>query len=156
MPTGPLQFDMQVFDTYQTNDPAAPIDGAHIVATISITINWNVAGTELTNAGVVFSAPVWIGPGGGPLNVYDNTMGGGLKLIGTVTWSVNADTLKRIDTDTANQRLRWMITPVLQLIRTFKPNDGSPPDIEVAYTNSDTSYGNWTPMPQPTTAAPSP
>lgn len=144
--TGPQEFDLEVFDTFQTNDPAAPIIGTDIAGTVGVTINWNLKGTELTAKGVEFADALWQSPGDGPLTVYDNALGGGLKPVGTVAWSVVTHALKKIEPDTPNQRQRWAITPVIQLIRNFVPNDGSPPDAEVAFTASETVRGNWMPM----------
>lgn len=144
--TGPQQFDLQVFDTFQTNDPAAPLAGTDIVGTVGVTLNWNPQGTDLTARGVEFAPAAWQSPGRGPLTVYDNVVGGGLQPVGTVAWAVATHTLKTIQTDTPNRRQRWAITPVIQLIRTFVPKDCSPPDPEVAYTASDTVRGNWMPM----------
>jgi hypothetical protein len=144
--TGPQEFDLEVFDTFQTNDPAAPITGTDIAGTVGVTINWNLKGTELTAKGVEFADALWQSPGHGPLTVYDNALGGGLKPVGTVAWSVVTHALKKIEPDTPNQRQRWAITPVIQLIRNFVPNDGRPPDAEVAFTASETVRGNWMPM----------
>jgi hypothetical protein len=145
-PTPAQQFDLEVFDTFQTNDPAAPIAGTDIVGAVGVTINWNPPGTALTAKGVEFADALWQSPGPGPLTVYDNAMGGGLQPVGTVAWSVVPHTLKRIESDTPNRRQRWAITPVIQLIRRFVPNAGSPPEAEVAYTASDTVRGNWMPL----------
>jgi hypothetical protein len=147
MPPIPFQqFDLEVFDTFQTNDPAAPIAGTDIVAAVEVTINWNSPGTALTAKGVEFADAAWQSPGHGPLTVYDNVMGGGLQTVGTVAWSVVTHTLKRIEPDAPNRRQRWAITPVIQLIRSFVPHSGSPPNTEVAYTASETVRGNWMPM----------
>jgi hypothetical protein len=145
-PPGPQQFDLEVFDTFQTNDPAAPIAGTDIVGTVGVTINWNPQGTDLTAKGVDFAPALWQSPGCGPLTVYDNALGGGLQPVGTVTWSIITHVLKKIESDTPNQRQRWAITPVIQLMRSFVPKDGSPPDAEVAFTASETVRGNWMPM----------
>jgi hypothetical protein len=144
---GPQQFDLSVFETYQTKDPAAPITGTEIEGAISVTINWNMNGTELTDKDVEYSDSLWIGAGNGPLTVYDEAIGGGLKPIGTVEWKTDTHTLKKVETDTPNKQVRWAITPVIQLIRTFKSTIGDPDDTEVAYTASDTVRGGW--MPQP-------
>lgn len=147
-PFGPQQFDLSVFETYQTKDPAAPIVGTDIEGTVGVTINWNLNRTELTKQGVVFSAPLWLGPGNGPLSVYGDVLGGGLCPTGTVAWSVMTHTLKVVELDTPNKQFRWAITPVIQLIRTFTSKTGGPPDTEVADTASDTVRGGWMPQPQ--------
>jgi hypothetical protein len=144
--TGPQQFDLQVFDTFQTNDPAAPIVGTDIVGTVGVTINWNPQGTDLTAKGVEFDDALWQSPGHGPLTVYDNALGGGLQEVGAVAWCVVTHTLKKIEPDTPNHRQRWAITPLVQLTRNFVPKDGSPPTATVAFTASDTVRGNWMPL----------
>jgi hypothetical protein len=145
---GPQQFDLSVFETYQTKDPAAPITGTEIEGTVSVTINWNLAGTELTDKDVQYSDASWSGAGNGPLTVYDDAMGGALVAIGTVAWTAQTHTLKKVETDTPNKQMRWAVTPVVQLIRNFKSKVGDPDDTEVTYTASDTVRGGW--MPQPT------
>ena len=71
---------------------------------------------------------------------------GGLKPVGTVAWSVVTHVAKKVETDTPNQRQRWAVTPIVQLMRLFVSKDGSPPDDEVVYTASDTVRGNWMPL----------
>jgi hypothetical protein len=146
---GPQQFDLSVFETYQTKDPAAPITGTEIEGTASVTINWNMAGTELTDKDVEYSDVLWTGPGNGPLTVYDAAIGGGMKAIGTVEWNAKTHTIKVVEADTPNRQIRWAITPVVQLIRTFKSATGDPDDTEVTYTASDTVRGGWMPQPAP-------
>jgi hypothetical protein len=145
---GPQQFDMTVYETYQTKDPAAPITGTEIQGTVSVTINWNLNRTELTDQGVVFSDPVWLGQGNGPLAVYDDAIGGGLQQVGTVAWTIKTQALKVVETDTPNKLYRWAITPEAQLIRTFTSKIGDPSDTQVTYTASDTVRGGWMPQPQ--------
>ena len=145
---GPQQFDMTVYETYQTKDPAAPITGTEIQGTVSVTINWNLNRTELTDQGIVFSDPVWLGAGNGPLAVYDDAIGGGLQQVGTVAWTVKTQAFKVVETDTPNNKYRWAITPEVQLVRTFTSKIGDPPDTQVTYTASDTVRGGWMQQPQ--------
>jgi hypothetical protein len=146
-PLGPQQFDLSVFETYQTKDPAAPLAGTDIQGTVGVTINWNLNRTELTAQGVEFSAPLWLGPGNGPLTVFDDALGGGLRPIGTVAWSVVTHALKVVDPDPSNKQYRWAITPVIQLIRKFTSSTGGLPDTRITYTASDTVRGGWIPQP---------
>jgi hypothetical protein len=146
---GPQQFDLSVYETYQTKDPAAPITGTEIEGTVTVTINWNLAGTELTDKDVQYSDILWTGAGNGPLTVYDDALGGGMKAIGTVEWHAKTHTIKVVETETPNKQVRWAITPVVELVRTFKSTVGDPDDTGVTYTASDTVRGAW--MPQPTT-----
>ena len=95
----------------------------------------------------MFSAPLWLGPGNGPLTVYDDALGGGPTPIGKVTWSILTHTLKVAELDKSNKQFRWAITPVVQLIRTFTSMTGGPANTQVVYTASDTAKGGW--MPQP-------
>ena len=147
MPTGPQQFDLPVYETYLTRDPAEPLVGTDIEGTITVTINWNPAGTDLAEQGVAFSSPVWSGAVNGPLTVYDEAMGGGLQPVGTVSWSVRTQFSKAVEPDTPNKRFRWSVTPIIELVRTLKPTDGNQPDIEVTYTASDNAKGEWIPQP---------
>jgi hypothetical protein len=144
---GPQEFDLQLFETYQTKDPAAPITGTEIEGTVTVTVNWNLAGTELTDKGVEFSDPVWSSAGKGPFTVYDDVFGGGMKPIGTVEWKAATHAIKNVEADAPNKQVRWAITPVVQLIRTFKSSTGDPDDTEVTNTASDTVRGAW--MAQP-------
>jgi|SRR5664279_1684976 hypothetical protein len=148
MPTlGPQQFNLQVFDTYNTGSPTEPLGGTHIVGIIQVTINWVLDQTDLTDKGVEYGAPFWQGPGNGPLVVYSEEIGGISQPVAKVAWSMVTNTLKEIEQDTPNHRCRWSITPVVQLVRTYTPDDGSPPDIEVVYTASDTEKGAWKTLP---------
>jgi hypothetical protein len=146
-PLGPQQFNLQVFDTYNTGSPNEPVDGTHIVGIVQVTIDWNLDRTDLTGKGVEFGDPFWQGPGNGPMIVYSEEIGSGPQPVGKVAWSLTTNALKDTDQDTPNKRFRWSITPVVQLVRTYTPNDGSPPDTEVVYTASDTVKGTWRPMP---------
>jgi hypothetical protein len=146
---GPIEFDLQVFETYQTRDPAAPITGTEIQGTVTVTINWNPKGTELTDKDVVFSDAVWTGAGSGPLTVYDEALGGGLQPIGKVQWKALPRTLKVVETDTPNKQIRWAVTPLVDLVRTFKSSTGDPDDTQTTYTASDTVHGGWMPQPAP-------
>jgi hypothetical protein len=145
---GPQEFDLQVFETYQTRDPAAPITGTEIEGSVTVTINWNLSGTELTDKDVEFSDVAWSAAGNGPFTVYDNALGGGMKPIGTVEWKAETHAIKKVEADTPNKQVRWAITPVVQLVRAFKSTTGDPNDTEVTYTASDTVRGGW--MAQPT------
>ncbi len=144
---GPQQFDLLVFETYQTKDPAAPLVGTHIECTVGVTIDWNLNRTELTGKGVEFLDPFWSGPGNGPMTVYDEAIGGGTQPVGTVSWSVATQVLKSVEEDAPNRRYRWAVTPELQLIRKFVSKLGEPPDTEITYTASDTVRGGWIPKP---------
>ncbi|HXQ82423.1 MAG TPA: hypothetical protein VN775_13980 [Opitutaceae bacterium] len=146
-PLGPQQFDLSVSETYQTKDPAAPIVGTDIQGTVSATVNWNLNRTELTDQGVVFSDPSWLGPGCGPLTVYDDGIGGGLQPVGAVAWSLKTQVLRVVEADTPNKQYRWAITPVVQLIRTITSTIGKLPDTQVTGQDSQTVKGGWLPQP---------
>lgn len=143
MPSGPQQFDLVVYDTYKTGDPAAPIDGVNIQGTVTVTINWNPGGTDLTAEGVVFSGAVWGDAGSGPLTVYDEALGGGIQPVGTATWSVRTQSKKTMVPDTPNKRYRWTITPIVELVRTVTSTVGNPTDAEVVGNASDNAQGGW-------------
>jgi hypothetical protein len=146
-PLGPQQFNLQVFDTYRTGSPDEPVDGTHIVGVVQVTINWVLNQTALTAKGVEFGPPFWQGPGHGPLVVFSEEIGGISQPVGKVAWSMVTNALTVTEQDTASNRYRWAVTPVVQLIRTYTPDDGSPSDTEVAYTASETVRGAWQPMP---------
>jgi hypothetical protein len=146
-PFGPQQFNLQVFDTYNTGSPSEPLGGTQIVGDIQVTINWVLDQTDLTAKGVEFAAPFWQGSGHGPLVVYSEEIGGNSQPVAKVAWSVTTNALKETEEDTPNKRFRWVITPVVQLVRTYTPDDGSPPDIEIVNTASDTERGAWKPLP---------
>lgn len=139
---GPQNFDLWIGETFQTHDPASPVVGVDIAATVPVTINWNVAGTELTAADVVLSAPQWQGVGHGPLTLY-NPIGFALPPIGRVDWSVETHVIKKLETHPAGGRHRWAITPIVQLRRNIKMADGTPSSSGVVYTASDTARGGW-------------
>lgn len=140
----PLQgFELQLFETFQTRDPAAPIVGTDIAATVGITIDWTLKGEELTDKCVRFGDPVWGGAGHGPLTVYRDVIGGSTRADATVSWSVETHVVKKVEHDGPNRRLRWAVTPVVQLIRKTVPKDGNLARAEVVYTASDTVRGAW-------------
>jgi hypothetical protein len=139
---GPQQFDLWVGETFQTNDPASPVTGIDISATVGVTIDWNLGGSELTNKGVEFSAPQWAGPGNGPFTIY-NPVSSIPPPIGRVSWSIETHVLKKMETDTPQNRYRWAVTPVVQLIRQVTMTDGSPSTTGVINTASNTVRGGW-------------
>ena len=143
--SGPQPFDLKVYDNYQTNDPSAPLSGVDVAATTTVTVNWNAAGTDLTNKGVQFADPQWDAPGCGPLSVYADVIGGGMQKTGTVAWSVVTHVLQRMEVDTPGNRQRLAVTPVIQLLRTFTAIEGNSPEELVAFTASETVRGNWMP-----------
>jgi len=146
MPAGPQQFDLQVYDSYQTRDPAASLEGTDIRGSVTVTINWNAGGTDVTEPAVAFSAAQWSEAGSGPLAIFDEAVGGDLQPIGMVSWKVSTQFVKTMEPDTPNKRYRWTITPMVELIRTVLSTVGNPPDAEVAYTASDTAQGGWIPQ----------
>ena len=146
MPSGPQTFDLQLYEVYHTGDPAAPLDGTNITGIITVTINWNAGGTDVLEKAVVFSDGDWGDAGKGPLTLYDEAMGGGTKPVGTVAWTAKPTFTKTKETDTPNNRYRWMITPVIDLVRTVTSTEGNPPEILVTYTASDNVPGGWIPL----------
>jgi hypothetical protein len=141
------QFDLQVFDHLQTDNPADPLVGLDIQGTISVTINWTDDGTALTDKGVEFAAPQWSGPGIGPFTVYRNLGGGMLKPIETVSWMTATSTMKHRETDAAAKKFRWVITPIVKLMRQRTPKGGGAPVIEFAYTAANPVKGAWKAIP---------
>lgn len=137
------KFDLQVFDHLETNDPTHPQIGLDIVGDIGVTIHWADDGVDLDEKGVVFSAPVWGGPGGGPFTVYDNLGAGMLKPLAKVSWSLTTETLKRRETDTPTKRFRWIVAPVIHLKQHRTPTNGSATQTTVAYIASNAVKGAW-------------
>jgi hypothetical protein len=135
----PQQFELAVYETYQTKDPAAPLTGSEIQGSVAITVTW---GAGPAPPAVSFEAPAWTTVGAGPLQVFDEEIGGA-KPIGTVSWSVVTHSIVKVEPDTPAKQSRWAITPVVQLVRTFAASDGSLPVTEVTYTASDTVKGDW-------------
>ncbi len=149
MPTfGPQQFDLVVYDTYKTGDPAAPIDGIDIEGTVGVTVNWNSTGTDLTPQGVQFADASWGVAGNGPITLYDEALGGGVQPVGTVAWTVKTRFSKTMEPDTPNNRYRWTITPMVDLVRTVTSTIGNPKDIQVTGNASSNAKGAWIPQPQ--------
>lgn len=139
----PQQFSLSVYETYSTKDPNGPLTGAEIEGSIDVTVQWAAAAASQPT--LAFAAPSWIGCGAGPLAVYDDEIGG-LKPIGTVKWAVETHSIFKTEPNTPEKKARWTVTPVVQLVRTFTPSDGSPPDTQVTYTASDTAKGDWFPL----------
>lgn len=146
-PTGPQQFDLMLYENYLTRDPAEPLVGSDIGGAVTVTINWNPGGTDLMDKGVEFSSTLWSGAGNGPLTVYDDAMGGVLQPVGTVAWAARTRFSKGMEPDTPNNRYRWTITLIAELVRTVTSKTGNQPETEVTYTASDTAKGGWIPQP---------
>jgi hypothetical protein len=142
-------FDLVVYDHYQTYDPQAPIEGVSIQGTVTVTLSWNAAGTDLADPGVAFSDPVWNDPGAGPINLFDEVIGGGIMPLGVAIWSVQTSFQQTLEKDTPNNRCRWVITPAVDLIRTIISTIGKPTRAETIYTASDPVKGDWLPLASP-------
>ncbi|HEY1763757.1 MAG TPA: hypothetical protein VGF85_02460 [Opitutaceae bacterium] len=145
---GPKTFDLVVYDHYLTYDPQAPMDGVNVQGTVTVTIGWNPAGTDVVDAGVGFSDPAWTDTGAGPINLFDEVIGGGIMPLGVATWSVNTSFQRTLEKDTPNNRCRWVITPAVDLIRTITSTIGKPTRVVTAYTATDIVKGGWTPLVQ--------
>ena len=141
-------FDLVVYDHYLTNDPQTSLDGVSIQGTVTVTLNWNATGSDLVDPGVAFSDPVWDDPGAGPINLFDQVIGGGIMPLGVATWSVSSSFQKTLEKDTPNGRCRWSITPVVALVRTVTSTIGKPNRIDTVYTASGVVKGAWGPMGQ--------
>jgi hypothetical protein len=148
MPSGTQQFDLDVYDNnYPTGDPAAPLVGTNIHGTVTVTINWNPAGTDLADGAVSFSPAQWDVPGCGPLTVYSDAMGGGVQPVGAVAWTIKTSFQKTAEQDTPNKRFRWIITPQVELVRTFTSTIGDPNETGAVFTATDNAKGGWLPQP---------
>jgi hypothetical protein len=147
-PSGPQQFDLNLFETFDTKDPAAPQGGLNIQGQVGVTVNWNIAGTELTDKGVEYDAPLWLGPGCGPFTIFEEVLNQQPRPVGSVVWSVVTRTYKSVKQDPPNKRYRWSVTPVATLIRTVTSTQGKPPEItQVMSAKPDPIDGNWLPLP---------
>jgi hypothetical protein len=140
----PQQFELTVYETYQTKDPQAPITGTEIQATVGISIDWGTGGGA--QPAMTFDSPSWVGAGKGPMPVFGDALGEP-KPIGTIGWDVATHSVVKTETNTPEKKSRWTITPIVQLVRTFTPCEGTQPETEVTYTASDTAKGDWYPLP---------
>ena len=137
----PQPFDLWIGETFQTHDPATPIVGLDIAATVPVTVNWNAAGTGLTDDGVTFGTAQWqVGPG--PFTIY-NAIGFALPPIGRVVWTVETHVLTKTEKDTPGNRTRLAVTPLVQLVRVITMTDGTPSSHGVVYSASTTVRGAW-------------
>jgi hypothetical protein len=151
MPTlGPQQFEVDLSDQlFRTYNPADPIIGISVTATVPVIIPWNLARSELEkDKDVIFGFTRWSGAGAGPHDVYVEKLGG-LKKIGTVTWSIDTTCYKTVQ-GTDNHH-RWLITPCPILSRTFTPLSGAPQIVEVMK-NPQACPGIWIDTPSQITA----
>lgn len=142
----PLQFDLSLYETYQTKDANAPLTGTEIEGTVSVKVDWGAGGATQPTA--AFDPPAWNATGAGPLTVYDDVIGG-VKPIGTVSWNVATHAIVKLEPNTPEMKSRWTVTPVVQLVRTFCPADGSPTQTDITFTDSDTVKGDWFPAASP-------
>ncbi len=148
MPSGTQQFDLEVYDNnYRTGDPASPLIGINIQGTVTVTIHWNAAGSDLADGSVAFAEVHWDEPGCGPLTVYSDAMGGGMQPVGAVAWTIKTSFQKTMERDTPNNRFRWTITPRVDLIKTFTSTIGAPDETGVVFTVTDNAKGGWLPLP---------
>jgi hypothetical protein len=142
----PKQFDLVVYDNFATKDQNAPLTGVSVQGSVTVTISWNAASTDVVDKEVAFSDPVWVDPGCGPLTIYDEAIGGGVQPVGAVAWKVNTSFQKTLETDTPNNRCRWTITPVIDLVRTVTSTVGNPTETDIPYTATANAKGGWIPI----------
>lgn len=142
-PNAPQEFELQVFDKFNTHDANAPIVGTDIVGTLPITLHWNAGRTDLTKKGVEFGDATWQSPGCGPLQVYEETIGGN-QLVGDVSWSLKTRVLKKKEMDSAPRRYRWLITPVVELWRKQVRPGAKSGTTQLVYTASNSVLSAWT------------
>jgi len=154
-PGGPQQFNLQVVESsFPTYNPALPIVGLDILADIRIIIKWDEAGTGLTKAdfdtgdpakdAVTYDQVEWQSPGDGPFDIYENVIGGNIKKVGTVKWSLKPQTYVKKQVNPATNQKRFAITPTIELIRTVA-RTGALIEIKSVYTAGPggPQYGNW-------------
>ncbi|HVS52884.1 MAG TPA: hypothetical protein VHD62_11070, partial [Opitutaceae bacterium] len=154
-PGCPQTLDFQVSEaSFPTRNPDDPVVGVDVLANVTVTLKWNAAGTALEPAGidtkdpdkngVTYDDPEWQNPGPGPFDIFDDAIGGNLRRVGRVTWSIKTRTRFEKQTNAATHQTRVGVQPFVQLVRTIE-RDGTPPQIEV--TDSRTSegfiYSNW-------------
>lgn len=143
---GPLQFDLEVSDTFQTRAPNEPLVGTVIRVKAQVSVNWNLARTEIGAAdGVTFSALRWLDAGRGPLPVHEIGFNG-TKKTGTISYEAVTGFFRVIQEDTAGNRYRWLVTPYIKLVRTFSPLEGAPTIAEAQHAQG-TAEGAWQPLP---------
>ncbi len=152
-PGGLQQFDLDVYESgYRTNNPADPIVGLDIHATVGVSIKWNATGTGLDpngidtsdpdKNGVTYDLPFWAGPGHGPFDIFQQGIVD-VKKIGTVSWSVTTKTLCLTEVDATGAQTRIAVTPTVILVRTTTlTGAGSSTDIADKSSPSPI-YGNW-------------
>ena len=137
----PQQLTLTVAFNLPTRNPADPQVGLDIRAEIDVIIHWSEDRAELAKEKVEFADPLWLGPGGGPFTIYDPGLNGALAPVAVVELSVVTTTLFR--KETANGRIRWVITPVAKLVTKETPRNGGAPNIQIAYTASNPVNGDW-------------
>ena len=144
---GPLTFELSFVDTVDTLDPQAPLTGIETNIDLNIIIHWNLARTELDDAGVEYESIIWTKAGAGPHDVYTDQLGlPDRKKVGSIEWSIVTKTQKWVQKDV--NRFRYVVTVVPTLMLTRKTDGVSAPSIEVRQTQPTPCYGAWQAVPQ--------
>lgn len=117
---GPDVFEIQLSDSFSTLNPNDPIVGIDLTAVVPVTVNWNLARTDLISTPeqkeVTFGEIRWEGAGAGPHDIFEEKLGGQREKVGTVTWSITLEYYKIVQTNGGLHR--WLVTPCPILYRT--------------------------------------
>jgi len=143
---GPLSFELNFLDSFDTRVPQAPITGIETSVDVNIVVHWNLARTELEDSGVEYDPIVWTKAGPGPHDVFEDQLGlSERKKVGTITWSLVTKTQKWIQKDGA--RFRMVVTVIPTLMLTQKRTGVSAPAIEIRQTQPIPCHGAWQNLP---------
>ena len=149
MDYGPQQFELTVRDSFAANNPADESDDAAVEVVTPVTICWNLHRTALEkDQGVVFSAPRWLGSGKGPIQVFEEKLGGNMAKTGSASWEQTTEVLQKVEMHGNGKKYRLLVTPQVRLLRTFVPATGGSPRTEEVAKAAATARGTWVDLPE--------
>ncbi len=150
MPTlsGPQTYQSRTTDKYTTYNPDNPGNSVRMEVAVPVTVPWNQSRTDLLkDKNVEFGEPIWLQAGAGPHAVFKPRPGQLYEPTGSISWSVTTEVLVQVQTNPASKKRRFLITPFIHLLRTFKPLRQGTPNTEEVKAFGETLRGNWHAIP---------
>jgi len=151
MPTvsGPQTYQSRTTDSYKTYNPQNAGNLVRVEVVVPVTVPWNHKRTDLIkDKKIEFGTPLWLRAGAGPHEVFKLRPGQLYEPIGSITWSITTEVLVKTQTSSNSEKRRFLITPFIHLMRTFKPLRGGTPTTEKVKGFGDTLRGNWHAIPE--------
>ena len=151
MPNGPSTHWRQATDKVTTNNPADRRNTVMVTYKALVTLDWDYHRRKLSRSGIKFTAGSWLGAGSGPVDVFENIIGGKQRKTGRFKWKVTTGFLQKTETDRKARKYRNLYTPFIRMVRTFEPVGGGTPVVtELPQCGSGllTERGSWQEVPE--------